>query len=238
MRQVVQYLMVFAILVLVAGISDAAVRYDDFSRYQVILDKKPFKEPPPSASDKSKLPLPPPAQSFAKNFRMVTLARKEDGRVQVGFVDSKRKPPMSYLLYVGGPAEEGIEVVKADFEAETALLRKENEEAWINTSGIGAALGQLKTGSSTTQRSSSSVSRKISYSELKARQAAMIRSRRETIRHRTVQQPKLKGEELDKQLRKYNMDLIRKGNAPVLPIQLTPEEDAQLVKEGFLPPQE
>jgi hypothetical protein len=47
--------------------------------------------------------------------------------------------------------------------------------------------------------------------------------------------PKLTGEKLQERLREYNMDLIRKGDLP-LPIKLTPEEDAQLVKEGVLPP--
>ncbi|MFC1497714.1 hypothetical protein ACFLS1_04455 [Verrucomicrobiota bacterium] len=76
-----------------------------------------------------------------------------------------------------------------------------------------------------------SKSRKISYSELRER-------RLEAMRQRRVEQPasKLKGEELDQHLRKYNLQLIRKGEAPALPIQLTPEEDAQLVKEGVLPP--
>jgi len=43
------------------------------------------------------------------------------------------------------------------------------------------------------------------------------------------------GEELEKHLRDYQMDVIRKGLTP-LPIPLTQEMDDQLVKEGVLPP--
>jgi hypothetical protein len=41
-----------------------------------------------------------------------------------------------------------------------------------------------------------------------------------------------------KKLREYNLELIKAKGAkgPPLPIQLTPEEDDQLVKEGVLPP--
>ena len=42
-------------------------------------------------------------------------------------------------------------------------------------------------------------------------------------------------EETVRKLRDYQMDLIRSGKAP-LPIPLTEEMDAQLVKEGVLPP--
>jgi len=46
-------------------------------------------------------------------------------------------------------------------------------------------------------------------------------------------------EERIKKLREYNMELIRARGAkgPPLPIELTPDEDSQLVKEGVLPAQ-
>ena len=47
---------------------------------------------------------------------------------------------------------------------------------------------------------------------------------------------RLTGESLQKHLQEYQMELIRTGQPP-LPIALTPEMDAQLVKEGVLPPQ-
>ena len=51
---------------------------------------------------------------------------------------------------------------------------------------------------------------------------------------------RLTGEVLQKHLQEYQMELIRAGGAkgPPLAIPLTPEMDAQLVKEGVLPPLE
>jgi len=49
--------------------------------------------------------------------------------------------------------------------------------------------------------------------------------------------PRLQGEELQRHLQQYQMEVIRKG-LPPLPIPLTPEMDRQLVQEGVLPPQE
>ncbi len=69
--------------------------------------------------------------------------------------------------------------------------------------------------------------------------AERLRQRREAIQQRHVQPPEVKPnrEQLKKYLQEYQMDLIRKGNAP-LPMPLTPEMDAQLVEEGVLPPLE
>ena len=47
--------------------------------------------------------------------------------------------------------------------------------------------------------------------------------------------PKYTGEELEKHLNEYQMEVIRQGMPP-LPVQLSPDRDAQLVAEGFLPP--
>ncbi|HPG01029.1 MAG TPA: hypothetical protein PLE77_13295, partial [Kiritimatiellia bacterium] len=48
-------------------------------------------------------------------------------------------------------------------------------------------------------------------------------------------QPKYTGEELERHLQEYQMEVIRQG-LPPLPIPLTPEMDNQLVNEGVLPP--
>lgn len=47
---------------------------------------------------------------------------------------------------------------------------------------------------------------------------------------------RLSGEALENRLQEYQKELIKSGRTP-LPIPLTPETDAQLVKEGVLPPQ-
>jgi hypothetical protein len=61
--------------------------------------------------------------------------------------------------------------------------------------------------------------------------------RLEEERRRAETIPDLHGQVLEKHLQEYNMQAIREG-APPLPIPLTPEQDAQLVEEGILPPAE
>jgi hypothetical protein len=55
------------------------------------------------------------------------------------------------------------------------------------------------------------------------------------VDHRTTS--KLSSVELQRKLQEYQMNLIRSGGqlGPPLPMQLTPEMDAQLVNEGVLP---
>jgi hypothetical protein len=49
-------------------------------------------------------------------------------------------------------------------------------------------------------------------------------------------EPKYTGEELQKHLENYQLEVIRQG-LPPLPIPFTPEMDRKLVEEGILPPQ-
>ena len=68
-----------------------------------------------------------------------------------------------------------------------------------------------------------------------------MRARRDAAKPLPPPPPKYSGEELQGHLQKYNMELIRAAargetNTPPLPIPLTPEQDAQLVREGILPP--
>ena len=51
------------------------------------------------------------------------------------------------------------------------------------------------------------------------------------------QAKQLSKEELAKKLRDINMSLLRQGMKPIDAIELTPEEDAQLVRDGVLPAQ-
>jgi hypothetical protein len=43
--------------------------------------------------------------------------------------------------------------------------------------------------------------------------------------------------QVQQSLREYQMEVLRQGMPP-LPVQLTPEQDDQLVQEGVLPPLE
>jgi hypothetical protein len=208
-----------------------------FSRYQVILDRKPFGEPPPVvAPPQAALQAPPvlPQNSFIKDLRMCAITETDTG-VRVGIINVASKPQKSYFFLLGGEGEDGIQLVDADYQKEGALLRKGAEEFWIYMDGntaapSGAVAAPAPAEPKTTRRKPA---RRMSYAErLRQRRAdELARRRKEEIKNR------LTGEALEKHLKAYQMDVIRKG-MPALPIPLTKEMDDTLVAEGVLPPLE
>ena len=68
---------------------------------------------------------------------------------------------------------------------------------------------------------------------LKAREDAQVKADLSAQQ----QANQLTQDQVTQKLREYNINLIRQGKDPTDPITLTPEEDAQLVKEGVLPVQ-
>jgi len=214
-----------------ASMCYASAQAPDFDRYQVILSRMPFGAEPAAqlAGAPGSQPV-PPAESFAKNLKMCAVTRQAfSGRLQVGLVDNVSKK--NYFLTVG-EEEDGISVADADYEGERALLRKGDEQVWIGMNDVSTAPVSAVAaipGRTTALRGAAGMPppmRRV--------------SRRETaVPAPPPPQQILKGEELAKHLEKYQMDLIRAGGekGPPLPMELTPEMDAQLVSEGVLPPQ-
>jgi hypothetical protein len=79
----------------------------------------------------------PVAESFTKILKMCAITRNRfNGKVQVGIVNTLTKK--NYFLYEGD-SEDGMELVKADYESEKALLRKGTEEVWMDMTAIVSA---------------------------------------------------------------------------------------------------
>ena len=230
-----------AVMVVVAMSCSSAMAVD-FSRYSLILERRPFAAADladDSAAQVVTLVAPP---AFVKDLRMCAITESPAG-IRVGFVNISAKPPQPYYLYVGD-SEDGIELVEADYDTEGALLRKGSEQFWLHMGGESLVGGTPppSAGASLPPTTSStrvpSISRPptvgsaddVSYAERRRR-------RLEEMRERAAASRDLSEAEVEKRLRDYQMDLIRKGLTP-LPIQLTPEMDAQLVQEGVLPPVE
>ena len=72
---------VFAVGVACATVFAAS---PDFTRYQVILDRKPFGEPPPPEPVNTVIPL---SESFARNLRMSALLEDDDEGIRIGLID-------------------------------------------------------------------------------------------------------------------------------------------------------
>jgi len=104
----------------------------DFGTYQPILDRMPFgMAPDPSAN-----PLLPSPDDLGKKRAQEMLARQvnmsavnimPDGRTAIGFTDLSSKPPVNYYLHVG-ESSDGWTVLEADYDEETALIKKDTVE--------------------------------------------------------------------------------------------------------------
>jgi len=203
------------ILILLSAATLCLADDEGFKRYQLILDKQPFGQEPPEA-DVVQVSL---NESFARDLRLSMLFEGPDGDVRVGIINIATKK--SYILRIG-TEEEGLELVEADLRASEALLRKGNE----------VALFKLEASAPEPLSKGQQASRKSSYEDRR-------RARSEPPPPQPAEPPPqtiLTGEALRLHLENVQMDAIRNG-LPPLPLPLTPEMDAQLVREGVLPPQ-
>ena len=214
-----------------ASVSPAdAVVVQNFSRYDIILQRRPFGDAAPTAAELAvaNRPVVPTGPSFIDSLRLCAIT-DGGGAIRVGFVDIKSKPPKTYFLFVG-QSEDGIEVVDADYENESVMLRKDGDERELVMAGGAAA---PVSGSKTIAKGGRG--RVVTSS---GRIVSEVRKRRMDLRkQRSLQLPDLSGQVLKAHLRQYNMAAIREGMPP-LPIPLSPEEDDQLVAEGILAPVE
>lgn len=201
-----------------------------FDRYAVILDRKPFGDEAAAAAEAAARAAASPAavaESFAKNLKLCAITRNHfNGKVQVGIQDLATKK--SYFLYEGD-SEDGILLVTADYKGEKALLRKGSEEVWMD---MNAAPTVVVARPPAPGGSRGPAARTTAVVNRSAVPAGPPPEPPKTI-FKTQ-------EDLEKHLKDYQMDLIRAGGdkGPPLPMELTPEMDEQLVKEGVLPPQE
>ncbi len=108
---------------------------EDFARYSVILDRKPFGLPPAPETAEDGAPV-VPQDSFATYVRLTAMMQQEGGGIRVGFVDKKQKDKV-YMLSVGAK-EDDYEVMEANLSSEIARIRKGQEEQWLSMKTAGA----------------------------------------------------------------------------------------------------
>lgn len=245
---------VFLVLLFtVMGDAGYAVVSADFARYDIILNRKPFGEPPakpaiaqPPATNPP-TPPPPPKDPFNKHLQMAAITDDEDG-VRVGLFNNNTK--LSFFLVIGETTEDGITLVNADYEGGGALLRKGDEEYWMYMDGRSSkgpthteAPKPAPVPAEAVKTPVAKIVKPMSYVDrLKMRRETTQKEEEKKIEAaaEAVASKKIEAIDRNELLRKYNLELIRAKGAKgtPLPIQLTPEEDAMLVKEGVLPPQQ
>jgi len=214
------------IALLAAGTAMADAPAPSFDRYEIILQRKPFGELPPPIMEK---PKPAPDPVIVRFYRLCSIVQEDDGTIKVGIVDTRAN---KYTVLSPGQSENGLTVVDASYQEETATLQF-GEEVQLLELKSGTAPGQTAPQVATAPGVPSPPampSPGMSYAE-RRRQRLL-----EQHEPPTPPQPKYSGEALQKHLQDYQMEVIRQG-LPPLPIPLTPEQDSQLVKEGILPPQ-
>jgi len=213
------------------------------------LAQKAAGVPPPAAK-----PITGPRPVPMPLLRLRLSGVVQDGEtVRVALVDESAKPPKLYNMAVD-ETQDGITVIEADAEAGRVLLRKDGVGVWIDMKGrkvapgvrqairppgkpvapgvIRKPAGTNNAGAAVKNAGDSVKQRQpVSYSERLRQRREALRAKQEAV----TKLPRMTSEELEEHLQKYNPELIRKANVP-LPIPLTPEQDAQLVKEGVLPP--
>ena len=192
-----------------------------FSDYVVILQRQPFGTPPERAPEPERVR--PVHESFAAQMVLSGIYELDDGNLRIAVVNRRDN---SYFSLMVGQKEGGIELLDVDYENEEAVLKKDDEVVVLRMGGSSGT--QVLSSSERQDRMRQAEDRRMSYAER--------RRQRQLERQRPVEAPKpiYSGEELERHLQNYQMEVIRQG-LPPLPVQLSPERDAQLVEEGFLP---
>ena len=205
-----------------AWAADPAVR--PFEDYQVILDRQPFGTPPDAPAEPERVI--PVGESFAASLQLSGIYELEDGNLRVAITD--KKDSSYFTLVLGGEPERGIELLDVDYDQEKAVLQKDGQAVELSMSDVAGS--EVIPPSEMEERKKQAEERRLSYAE---RRRLRMLERQKPIE---VPKPTYTGEALEKHLQEYQMEILRGGTMPPLPVQLSPENDAKLVEEGVLPP--
>ena len=214
--------------------------------YQPIIDAKPFGEIAAEAStDTAALAVQQKQkEAIAQKFRMCGITDMPDGSRKIAFLDETGGQVASYLLGVG-ESQNGFTLLSADYDREYATLSK---DGLTLTLGLGKGLIDKPPEESFSQPEVALIDAKgasnakppaagkqrLSFKQrLLQRQAQREEAQRSEAK-RT--QPAASDEALAKaqaaQARRQQIERIKQGLAPTVPIVLTPEEDAELEAAG------
>jgi hypothetical protein len=212
-----------------------------FAKYQPIIDRAPFGATATDTAPGAPV-VSPAAEAIARTMRLAMLIFEDDGTVRAGVVNLQTQ--QTQILTAGEIGEDGMELVEVRADREEAVLRRGTEmvvlkmeaatESPPRTGGRPTAPGRGSRGGPTPVAGRPTVQPYSTPAETDKPLVQVVSPHLPTM---DPPPPTLQGAELEKHLREYNLQAIRQGMPP-LPIPLTPEEDANLVREGVLPPNE
>ncbi len=210
-------------LMLAATLPSPALQ--DFAHYEVILQKQIFGKPPPEPVA-APVTVAPPGPSWITDYRLAMLVDEGGGNVRAGLVHLRDNSTVS-LGINETHKDTGIQLLSADIGQSSAVFTKSGDKQTITM----AAAGAIPVAAATAAAAPSS---RFPTSG-SGRRFGSGRSMPPPPAPAQPVQPKLTGAALEAHLQEYQKEVLRKGMPP-LPVALTPENDAQLVQEGVLPP--
>ena len=210
-------------LMLAAALPSPALQ--DFAHYEVILQKQIFGKPPPEPVA-APVAVAPPGPSWITDYRLAMLVDEGGGHVRAGLVHLRDNSTVSLGLNEKHEAT-GIQLLSADIAQSSAVFTKSGDKQSITMAAVGAI----------PVAAAPAVDAAASRFPMggPGRRFGTGRSMPPPPAPTQPVQPKLTGAALEAHLQEYQKEVLRKGMPP-LPVALTPENDAQLVQEGVLPP--
>ena len=210
-------------LLLAAAFPSPALQ--DFSHYEVILQKQIFGKPPPEPVVKTEQ-IVNAGPSWITDYRLAMLVDEGGGQVRAGLVHLRDNSTVSLGLNETH-TNTGIQLLSADIAQSSAVFIKGAAKQPITMAAAGAIpVAAAPAPAATPSRfPQGGPGRRFGSGRAMPPPPAPAQP----------VQPKLTGAALEAHLQEYQKEVLRKGMPP-LPVALTPENDAQLVQEGVLQP--
>ncbi|MDO5463042.1 MAG: hypothetical protein Q4F99_06125 [bacterium] len=227
--------------VLTAALSERPV-------YQPIIDAKPFgeigefkKATPEQLIEEQKQ-----KEEIAKKFRMCGITDTPEGLRKIAFIDETNNEIANYMLAIG-ETQNGFTLVSADYEREYATIEK---DGLTFTLGLGKGLideppqleaveaieiDQVEVRSQRNTRNQLTATpppKKGSYRERLLKRQAAKKEKELQAQAAVTKELEAQAAQLKVQERRLQIERIKRGLAPTIPITLTPEEDRELAEAG------
>lgn len=246
----------FVLLVLMMASSLFAQGLATREQYQPIIDAKPFGDMAKETETDTVALAEQQKQKeeIAQKFRMCGITDMPDGTRKIAFLDETAGAMASYLLGEG-ETQNGFTLITADYDREYATLSK---DGLTFTLGLGKGLIDTPPDTETLATAEAPAApkaetapapKKTVAKQAKPAKEGSFRSR--LLKRRAAQQQAEENEKMALQLRVATMEAervqanrraqierIKQGLAPTQPIQLTPEEDAELEAAGVFKSEE
>lgn len=216
--------------------------------YQPIIDAKPFGEIGEfkKATPEQLLEEQKQKEEIAKKFRMCGITDTPEGLRKIAFIDETDGGFAHYMLAIG-ETQNGFTLVAADYEREYATITK---EGLTFTLGLGKGLidappeieasdtieiDHVEVRSQRNTRNSLTAAqppKKGSYRERLLQREAAKKEKERQAQAAVEEALAEKAAKLKAQERRLQIERIKRGLAPTVPITLTPEEDRELAEAG------